>query len=57
MTNKKKLTPHDVAASDDVTNLLNKAKRFEVLRKMSIKPSKGLLDAEYLIFKPCYAKD
>jgi hypothetical protein len=24
---------------------------------MSIKPSKGLLDAEYLIFKPCYAKD
>ena len=51
--NKKKLLPEEVTTSDDIILLFNKAKRLEVLRRITYKMNnKALVDAEFLAFKP-----
>jgi len=44
--NKKQLTAVEVATSEDIINLITKARRFEVISKMSFGgPSKALVEA------------
>ena len=50
MKNKKQLTPIELCVSDDILNLLTKAKRFEVIAKMSYKMTK-LKETEKHLFK------
>lgn len=52
LRNKKGLTPLEVAASEEILNILTKAKRFQVIERMSEnKPSKSLKDAERKLFR------
>lgn len=49
---KKQLTAIDVATSEDIINLMTKARRFDVIAKMSFGgPSKALLEAQSRLFK------
>ncbi len=50
--NKKQLTPLEIATNDEILNLMTKAKRFEIITKLSFnKPSKAQLEAESILFR------
>ena len=54
LTDKRRLTPEEVSSSEEIVNLIKKAQRLDVLRKLSTSVSQALVDAEYLAFKSCY---
>jgi len=52
LRNKKQLTPLEIVANDEIATLLTKAKRFELINKLSLnKPSKAIQEAENRLFR------
>ena len=50
--NKKGLTPVEIAGSDDILNLISKAMRLGVIKRLSLnKPSRALKEAEQKLFR------
>lgn len=52
LKNKKQLIPLEVVANDEIATLLTKAKRFEIINKLSFnRPSKAIQEAENRLFR------